>query len=408
MSTHTEQPYALHFGAGNIGRGFVGAVLAHAGARVVFADVNKQVVDQINKLGKYTVHILDGKDTDENGSATVPIENVAAVLSTDADALADVATEHNLVLITTAVGPAILPKIAPAVISVLRARAAAGKGPINVVACENVEGATHMLRDAVLKQLHEQKLDDDSAVIEYAQSQVGWANSAVDRIVPPYEPEAALDVGVEAFYEWDVDRKALIKTEPDLHIDAIRPTKHLEKYIKRKLYTLNCGHAITAYLGNLRGHATIAAAASDPEIEPVVVGALNEGGAALRQRYGFTAEEHARYIDTTITRFKNPNVPDSPHRVGRQPLRKLQPQDRLLGPLAMCREFGLPRANLLKGVAAALAFRDDEDEQARELKERIEREGIDKVVVDLLGLGPDNEDVKGVLEAYAQIEKSSK
>ena len=100
----SEQPYALHFGAGNIGRGFVGAVLAHAGARVVFADVNKQVVDLINKLGRYTVHILDGKEN-EDSSATVPIENVAAVLSNDNEALTDVATKRNLVLITTAVGP---------------------------------------------------------------------------------------------------------------------------------------------------------------------------------------------------------------------------------------------------------------------------------------------------------------
>ncbi|KAL1691129.1 mannitol dehydrogenase C-terminal domain-containing protein [Schizophyllum commune] len=401
MSEQTEQPYALHFGAGNIGRGFVGAVLAHAGARVVFTDVNKQVVDLINKLGRYTVHILDGKEN-EDSSATVPIENVAAVLSNDDEALTEVATKRNLVLITTAVGPAILPKIAPSVITVLRARAATGKGPINVVACENVEGATVMLRDAVLKQLREQKAEAE--VLEYAENQVGWANSAVDRIVPPYEP-AALDVGVEAFYEWDVDRKALKKTEPDLHIEAIRPTKHLEKYIKRKLYTLNCGHAVTAYLGYLKGHDTIAAAISDPDIESVVVGALNEGGLALRKKYGFTEEEHARYIDTTITRFKNPNVPDNPHRVGRQPLRKLQQQDRLLGPMTMCRDFGFSRKNLTKGVAAALAFRDDDDEQAKELKERIDREGVQKVVVDLLGLEPDHEDVKAVLEAYEQIQK---
>ena len=70
----------------------------------------------------------------------------------------------------------------------LRARAATGKGPINVVACENVEGATVMLRDAVMKQLREQKADAE--VIDYAENQVGWANSAVDRIVPPYEPGA--------------------------------------------------------------------------------------------------------------------------------------------------------------------------------------------------------------------------
>ena len=39
---------AIQFGAGNIGRGFIGAVLSKSGYQVVFADVNKEIVDRIN------------------------------------------------------------------------------------------------------------------------------------------------------------------------------------------------------------------------------------------------------------------------------------------------------------------------------------------------------------------------
>ena len=50
---------AIQFGAGNIGRGFIGAVLEQAGYHVVFADVNEQVVARINSDRAYTVQIMD-------------------------------------------------------------------------------------------------------------------------------------------------------------------------------------------------------------------------------------------------------------------------------------------------------------------------------------------------------------
>ena len=64
---------AIQFGAGNIGRGFIGAVLSEAGYHVVFADVNMEVIDRINKDGAYTVHIMDVESRD------VRISNISGV-----------------------------------------------------------------------------------------------------------------------------------------------------------------------------------------------------------------------------------------------------------------------------------------------------------------------------------------
>ena len=70
---------AIQFGAGNIGRGFIGAVLSKSGYQVVFADVNKEIVDRINADGQYTVHIKDVESED------ILISGVSAVdSSTDA------------------------------------------------------------------------------------------------------------------------------------------------------------------------------------------------------------------------------------------------------------------------------------------------------------------------------------
>lgn len=50
---------AVQFGAGNIGRGFIGLVLEQAGYHVVFADINQNVIDKLNNEKSYTVHVMD-------------------------------------------------------------------------------------------------------------------------------------------------------------------------------------------------------------------------------------------------------------------------------------------------------------------------------------------------------------
>ena len=120
---------AVQFGAGNIGRGFIGAVLSQSGYKVVFADVNKEIVDRINADRQYTVHI---KDVD---SEDILISGVSAVDSST-DAVVDVIKEAEI--LTTAVGLRILPFIAPAIAKGIVARKEAGiEAPLSIIACEN-------------------------------------------------------------------------------------------------------------------------------------------------------------------------------------------------------------------------------------------------------------------------------
>ena len=136
---------AIQFGAGNIGRGFIGAVLSEAGYHVVFADVNMEVIDRINKDGAYTVHIMDVESRD------VRISNISGVDSGGGEIVDEIVRAE---IITTAVGLRILPFIAPAIAKGIAARRAAGVGePLNVIACENGIRATSQLREEVYKHL---------------------------------------------------------------------------------------------------------------------------------------------------------------------------------------------------------------------------------------------------------------
>ena len=352
---------AIHFGAGNIGRGFIGKILADAGWAVTFADVNETLVGQIARDGRYPVDIVG------SGSRREEVTNVTAVSSIGDEIVALMASAD---LITTAVGPAVLPKIAPTIARGLEARVASGKhAPLNIIACENTIRGTTQLKDAVFGHL-------PAAIAAVVEIEVGFADSAVDRIVPPAPPVEGepLAVTVEEFSEWIVDRGQLKGWTHD--IPGMELTDNLMAFVERKLFTLNTGHAITAYLGFEQGMPTIRDAIENASIHAVVKAAMEESGAVLIRRYGFDPAKHAAYIEKILGRFANPFIRDDVARVGREPLRKLGKGDRLIRPLLGTLEYGLPHANLVNGIAAALHYRNDSDPQAVEMQAAIAEVGI--------------------------------
>ncbi len=376
---------AIQFGAGNIGRGFIGALLANAGYHVVFADVNEQMINALNEQKSYNIHILDLEKSVQT------ITNVSGCMSNGTEIIDEIATAE---IITTAVGPNVLKFIAPTIAQGIEARRNAGAGALNIIACENMVGATSHLQEQVESHLSEEGK-------AYAQEHVGFANCSVDRIVPPFQGDNLLDVGVEAFHEWIVEEPKLKGGTPQ--IDGMKLTDNLVAYVQRKLFTLNTGHAITAYLGFLKGIETIDQSIQDESVRAIVRPAMEESGAALVKKHGFDADEHAKYIDKIETRFKNPYIRDEVIRVGREPLRKLGPADRLIGPANMAAELGLGRDHLLQGAAAAFHYDNANDPQSAELQGRIQTEGVGPVVSDVTGFAKDSEDYNKVMAAYEEL-----
>ncbi|WP_080793911.1 mannitol-1-phosphate 5-dehydrogenase [Corynebacterium pacaense] len=364
---------ALHFGAGNIGRGFVGVLLHEAGYEIVFADVAGGLIDSLNEKDSYTVHEvgLEPRDIEVTGfsgvnSATDPEGLEAQILDAD--------------VITTAVGPRVLTIIAPAIAAGLRARARSGNdSKVAIMACENAINATDGLAEAIRAEFPEA---DEVAI---------FANTAVDRIVPNQKPGQGLDVTVENYYEWAVESTPFDGETPN--IPGITWVEDLAPYITRKLFTVNTGHAATAYFGYGAGIEKIADALADASVRDRVAGVLGETKQLLVEKFGFAPEVQQGYVDKILHRFANPSLPDTVVRVGRAPLRKISANERFVGPAAELVERGFPADNLVAAVGAALAFDVAEDPEAVELQARLEATrgddaARDALVTELTGVEP--------------------
>lgn len=379
-------------GAGNIGRGFIGALLEKSGYHVTFADVAENLISAINQRKSYTVHIQDKE------CAQWTVANISGISSANQELVDAIAGDCEL--ITTAVGLRILPIVAKPIAAGIKARRAAGSAQIlNVVACENAIRGTSQLRDAVYANL-------SGADLDYAKEYVGFADCAVDRIVPKASFENPLDVAVEQYTEWDVEKAGWKGERPE--IEGLGWVDDLDAYLERKLFTLNSGHAICAYLGALKGYRTIVESIADPAIGALVHQAMWESGEGLIKKFSFDPDAHHAYIERIFARFQNPFLADETTRVAREPIRKLAPTDRLMKPLMTAYGYGLNVDHLIFGAAAALHFNCPEDEQSVELMKAIEAEGVEKTLEKYTGLKPGDALFTRILDVYRALSIAKK
>lgn len=382
---------AIQIGAGNIGRGFMGALLEQAGWHVTFADVVESIISEINTKKCYTVHVQDRE------CAEITIRNIDGVLSNGPEFLEKIA---QCDLITTAVGPRVLPIIAKSIAAGIQARKAAGNtSPMNVICCENGLRTTTRLKNEVVTHLNAEE-------IEFIDKYVGFADCAVDRICPKPSFDNPLDAAVESYSEWDVERTAWKGELPE--IPGLTFVDNLLAYLERKLFTLNSGHAICAYLGNLKGYTTIRESISDPVIGDIVYKAICESGEGLIREFSFDADAHHAYIDRIFSRYQNPYLEDEVVRVGREPIRKLDPADRLIKPLMTAYSYGLPVDHLIFGAAAAFHYNCPDDAQSVEMMKKIQEDGIESALETYTGLKQDHPLFGRILDVYRALAVAKK
>lgn len=363
---------AVHFGAGNIGRGFVGLILHNAGYEVVFADVAAPLIDALASTPTYRVHEAGERPR------TWTVDNYRALNSSkdEPGVVAEIATAD---IVTTAVGPNVLRFVAPLIAAAIADRAEE-LPPLTVMACENAINATDLLKTEVLAALGDREPG-------WLESRAVFANTAVDRIVPAQDQGSGLDVTVEDFFEWAIESGPFgdaVPVIPEAHfVDDLAP------YIERKLFTVNTGHATIAYHGFMRGAASLSDAMAIPEVFDEVTAVLGETASLLVGKHEFDRATHDEYVARTLRRFANPHLPDTPARVGRQPLRKLGRNERFISPAAQLAATGTAPVALVRAIGAALRFDLPEDPESVEMLALLRDLTAEEFTTRVTGLEPE-------------------
>jgi len=272
--------------------------------------------------------------------------------------------------------------------------------PLNIIVCENVKKAAATFRRMVGEHL---PADHQQHVLE----NVGFVDTVIARMVPPPTPEMRAQdpslIVVEPYKELPVDRSGFVGPIPE--IVGMEPCDRIALYTDRKIYLHNCGHAMLAYLGYQRGHEYGYQALEDPVIRPLLKVMLAESKAGIIAAHGVEAQWLEPHIADIIRRMANRALGDTTFRLARDPLRKLGPEDRLVGAARLAERAGVVPKALSWGIAAGYCFDDGDDSLAMSLQQRIAAEGVDAVLADVSGIAPDEPLAALVRERYRRIQQ---
>lgn len=369
----------VQFGAGNIGRGFLGQLFNSSGYEIVFVDVDPKIVTFLNQKNFYRLKIVG------DNSQEIIIDRVRAINAKDVDPVAEEISQAELM--ATAVGARNLPSVAYLVAKGMEKRASKGiKEPINLIICENLPHASKVFKKYLLKEIN-------PSLIDYLNNHLGLVESVVSRMVPIIPEEIKRKdptfIMAEEYSILPVDKGGFKGKIPK--IKGIIPYPNLFAYEEQKLFTHNTGHAICAYLGYQKGYKYIWESIQDDVIRKIVEKALTETSRALIKKHHFKPEEQQSLVKDLLHRFANKALGDTVVRVGRDPIRKLGPNDRLVGAARLTREYGITPVNICRGIAAAIFFDYPEDEEATKLTRIREKEGIEGILKNICQIDPRDE-----------------
>ena len=376
---------AVMYGGGNIGRGFVGALLSRAGYQVTFVDVAAPVVDELQSRRCYPLRIVSAE-----GNTDLKIENVTAVNGNDTAAVAEAIARCEIM--ATAVGARILKFIVPNIVAGLRQRWAEGGKPLNIIICENLNDANKIIEGMIKEQLtpEECKKFDET---------VGLVEASIGRMVPVQTDEMKdgepLRVCVESYGFLPVDKAAFKGEIPE--VAGMVPFEPFDFFVKRKLFIHNMGHATTAYLGGLIGLDYVWQAIDNAEIRVIAQNAMTESAIALSRHYNVPLDGILLHITDLLGRFGNKALGDTCARVGGDPARKLAKADRLIGSSLMALEQGITPAYIAVGAAAGIKRYLDEAGEVQSVA------AAEKVLAEVSGLESGSKLASLIIPYYKMI-----
>lgn len=350
------------YGAGNIGRGFIGQVFSGNGYSVGFIDINKEVIARLNADREYPVDVVSNAGTEE-----IIVKNAYGIDGTDIELVSEEIA--NADIMATAIGVNVLKFIAKPIALGLKKRFERSAKPFNIIICENLIGA-----DAFLKGLIKEQIPEYADRID---SEIGFVEASIGRMVPVVTEDKKqgnpLRVFVEPYNILPVDKDAFKGEIPE--VSNLYPFAPFNLFIQRKLFMHNMSHATSAYLGYLRGYTYIYEAVADYDIRYVAYRALIQSALAVAKENGVEIDTLIDHAENLLYRFTNVALGDTVERVGKDTIRKLGSNDRLIGAINLAEKNGVPCSYLCIGVAAGMCFAPDADDRSKEVKAFADQNG---------------------------------
>lgn len=362
------------FGAGKISRGFIGHLLYLSGIEFTFVEKFDSLVDLINERKEYTVNILGNSDKN------CVVKNAKALGFSDKDEIAKAIADADAVF--NAVGGKNLGEIVPFLTAGIEEKAKKG-GYLNIVTCENWKQPANILRDGIAEIISEDAK-------EYFENNVGITEAVIMRSAIESDAELLkkdpLIVNVQNFWELPVDSSRLKGNLPD--IMGLKLIAEFTGFLERKFYTYNAANGTTSYLGALFGYEKIADAAHDERILKILDGVYQETAKALSLKHNFPLDEQLAFTLTSKNKLQDYTIVDFIERNARDPLRKLGPDDRLVGSARLVDSYGIKPENLCTAIAAAIYYKSEGDEFANQLGEMRREHGVDYILENVCKIDP--------------------
>jgi mannitol-1-phosphate 5-dehydrogenase len=368
----------LIIGTGKIGCGHLAPLFEDAGWQVAVAARAEATAAAIRAAGRWHV---------QPGDAPARTCTPAAAVAVGSAAFAEEVAAADLVC--AAVGVGNVASLAPPLAEALRHR----DRPLDVWVVENADCAPGLRSALADRGVDLGRVGVAGVVTSATVGHGSWRDAAAARTPAP--PTFRGD-GLGGLH---VDACALRTPAPAL--PDVELTPHYRARLDEKLFVFNAGHAVCAYLGALRGHTTVAGAARDPMLRPLLVGCLLEARRAVLDLHPQLGEDVRGAVADALARYDDAELGDPIARVARDPIRKLGAGDRLVGPARLIADrTGVVPAHFALAIAGALLYPCEQDAEARELRGRLARDGLLATLRAVSGLEPGDPLTTAVEQRY--------
>ena len=372
----------LIFGAGKIGRSFIGQLFGVAGYEVVFSDIDQNLIDLLNKHGEYRVLIKGDEEK------TIKVSGVRAISGLDHGSVIREVSRSSIIAVS--VGKNALKKIIPLIAEGLLLRYKEDKNkPLDIIIAENLRSAAQFFHEELIG-----FLPSDYSLDKL----VGLVETSIGKMVPIMkQTELDLDplaVYAESYNTLILDAKGFKGRIPQ--VTGLAPKENIKAWVDRKAFIHNLGHASAAYIGSLHHpRATyIYEVLEDEAIYKSVRKVMQEAATVLQRIYSddFSATDLDTHIDNLLFRFKNRALQDTIFRVGQDRIRKLGKDDRFMGIIRLAKTQDKPYGLILEAMASAFFFRatgeQGEMSESDRLFEEYKANGVPFILQKVCGIDP--------------------